>query len=196
MKRRGSMMLEAVLALPIFLFLVFFLVQSAFIWTAHQMTRYAAYCAARAMLVYHPDDYADEGGVAKRAACMVLGWISFSHKGSNPVRIPTATGTDYTVPLSDSIAQQVAVTLSETNDFPAVTAEVDFRYPLVVPIGGLFLLDGIYPRQDGGTVLDVKAEGGGWHYVHIRESYTLPKPYRTETFPVIPDEDKEALEVK
>ncbi len=92
MKQRGSMMLEAVLVLPVFLGLVFFLIQSTFVWTAHQMALYAAYCGTRVALVYNPDDYAGDGGVVKRAVCMVLGWISFSHKGNSPIRIPSQTG--------------------------------------------------------------------------------------------------------
>ncbi len=213
MRRRGSMMLEAVLVLPVFLFLVFFLVQSTFVWTAHQMTLYAAYCAARAALVYNPEDYAGNGGVAKRAACMVLGWISFSHKGNTPVRIPSKNGGYYELPASDGIADQVSVTIEESAAqrdeadaadgkaeaksaaLPVVTATVDFKYPLIVPFGALFLVDVVYP-QGGPPALDVKEEDGGWHYVHVRESYTLPKPYRTETFPVVPDEDREALQLK
>ena len=190
-KRRGSVMLEAVVVLPLFIFIVFFFVQSAFVWTARQMTVYAAYCAARAALVYNPADYSGDGGVAKRAACEVLGWISFSHKGSSPVRIPTQTG-EYSLPASDGIGDQVAVALSEdAGELPAVTASVDFRYPLIIPLGGLLY------------VMDSKTSGGfeagtedGWHYLRISESYTLPKPYSTLTFPVVPDEDGKAIKGK
>ena len=191
MGRRGSVMLEAVLVLPIFIFIVFFFVQSTFVWTAHQMTLYAAYCAARAALVYNPADYADDGGIAKRAACEVLGWISFSHKGSAPIKIPVQTG-DYVLPASDDISDQVLVRIEEKIDeLPVVTATVDFKYPLIVPLGGLFF---VYDsKTSGGYVADTK---DGWHYLHISESYTLPKPYRTETFPLMPDKDREEVGVK
>ena len=53
----GSMMMEAVLVLPIFVLIVFFIIQMTFVWTAKQMTYYAAYCGARAALVYNPADY-------------------------------------------------------------------------------------------------------------------------------------------
>ena len=191
MKRRGSVMLEAVVVLPLFIFIVFFFVQSAFVWTARQMTVYAAYCAARAALVYNPTDYSVGGGVAKRAACEVLGWISFSHKGSSPVKIPTQTG-EYSLPASDGIGDQVSVSITENSgELPAVTAAVDFKYPLIIPLGGLLY------------VMDSKANGGfeagtedGWHYLRISESYTLPKPYSTLTFPIVPDEDRKALKGK
>lgn len=191
MGKRGSVMLEAVLVLPIFIFIVFFFVQSTFVWTARQMTLYAAYCAARAALVYNPVDYAGDGGVAKRAACEVLGWISFSHKGSEPIKIPVQTG-DYILPASDDISNQVSVKIEEkSEDLPVVTATVDFKYPLIVPFGGLlFVCDS---KSSGGYFADSE---DGWHYLRITESYTLAKPYRTETFPLMPDEDKKEVGIK
>ena len=215
MKRRASIMLETVLVLPLFIILVFVLIQSAFVWTARQMTAYAAFCAARAALVYHPDDYAGDGGVAKRAACEVLGWISFSHKGNAPIAIPTQTGT-YRLPASEGIADQVSVTVVEgniigqvdrhffdrvqnlrvetlplTDGFPSVTATVEFKYPLIVPLGGLMY---VYDSKDSGV--DAGTEDDSWHYLRIRESYTLPKPYSTVTFPKMPAEDKGAVGIK
>ena len=192
MKRHGSVMLETVLVLPIFVILVFVLFQSTFVWTARQMTVYAAYCAARAALVYHPDDYATDGGVAKRAACEVLGWISFSHKGSAPVSIPVQTGS-YSLPASEGIAEQVSVSVKENvSDLPTVTAAVSFKYPLIVPLGGLMY---VFDAVENGRV-DVGTEDGGWHYMRIVESCTLPRPYSNRTFPVMPIEDREALSLK
>ena len=187
MKRRGSVMLEAVLVLPLFIFIVFFFVQSAFVWTARQMTVYASYCAARAALVYNPSDCAG-GGVAKRAACEVLGWISFSHKGTSPIEIPTTTG-EYVLPASHGISDQVSVAIVEKDGgLPAVTAMVDFKYPLIIPLGGLLYVRD--SKTSGGFVADTE---DGWHYLRISESYTLPRPYRTETFPLIPEEDRRVL---
>ena len=200
MKRRASVMLETVLVLPIFVILVFVIIQSAFVWTARQMTAYAAFCAARAALVYHPDDYAGDGGVSKRAACEVLGWISFSHKGTAPISIPTQTGS-YQLPASEGIADQVSVMVVDGNaktgeaaasdGFPTVTATVDFKYPLIVPLGGLMY---VYDSRDSGV--DAGTEDGSWHYLRIRESYILPKPYSTATFPKMPAEDKGAVGIK
>ena len=38
----GSIMMETVLVLPIFVMVVFFVIQMTFVWTAKQMTYYAA----------------------------------------------------------------------------------------------------------------------------------------------------------
>lgn len=190
MNRRGSVMVEAIVVLPLFIFIVFLFVQSTFVWTARQMTAYAAYCATRAALVYNPSDYKSDGGVAKRAACEVLGWISFSHKGSSPITIPTTTkGADYVLPASHGISDQVSVKVSNEDDgFPAVTATVSFKYPLIIPLGGLLYV------WDSKTVGGFEADTeDGWHYIVITESYALPKPYSTATFPVIPEEDRKAL---
>ena len=184
-------MLEAVIVLPLFIFIVFFFVQSTFVWTAHQMTTYAAYCAARAAIVYNPSDYSGDGGVAKRAACEVLGWVSFSHKGSSPVKIPTKTG-EYQLPASDGIGEQVSVAIAEgTNDLPTVTVTVDFKYPLIVPLGGLLYV--IDSKESGGFEAGTE---DGWHYLKVSESYTLPRPYSTKTFPVVPEEDRKVLGMK
>ena len=184
-------MLEAVVVLPLFIFIVFFFVQSAFVWTARQMTLYASYCATRAAIVYNPSDWSGDGGVAKRAACEVLGWISFSHKGSSPISIQTRGGS-YVLPASHGISDQVSVAVAENNGgLPVVTATVDFKYPLIVPLGGLlYVLDSkTFDGFDAGTE-------DGWHYLRISESYTLPRPYSTATFPVIPDEDRKAMGMK
>lgn len=94
---KGSIMLETVLVLPIFVLIIFFLIQISFVWTAKQMTYYAAYCGARAALVYNPKDYHAEKqndgswrtngfirkGVVHQAACTVLSWISWSIAGND-----------------------------------------------------------------------------------------------------------------
>ena len=140
-EHRGSIMLETVLVLPIFVLLVFFVIQMTFVWTAKQMTYYAAYCGARATLVYNPEDYGatkqSDGswktggpirrGVVHHTACSVLSWISWSIGGvdfsggknmlnsSNGVLNSFSDfkiGT-YSVPLSSNIRNQVTVEVSE-----------------------------------------------------------------------------------
>ena len=138
---RGSMLLESVLVLPIFILIVFFIIQITFVWTAKQMTYYAAYCGARAALVYNPADYCAEQqedgswqsggfisrGVVHQAACAVLSWISWSIAGFDAsygrgwVWISDNWIDDfmnfriglYTVPLSSNIRNQVAVEIKE-----------------------------------------------------------------------------------
>ena len=204
MKRCGSVMLEAVIVLPVFVFILFLLIQATFVWTARQMTVYAAYCAARAALVYNPKDYsANDSGVAHKAACTVLSWISFSDKGSNPIKISTSTGT-YDVPCSDDIGNQVRVSIEEeSGGLPAVKATVDFKYPLIIPFGGIVFA--YNPKisgwdsgpAEGGLIASGDAvEEDSRQYLYIRESYTLAKPYKTETFPLAAEGDKPYLGIR
>ena len=137
----GSIMLEAVLVLPIFVLIVFYVIQMTFVWTAKQMTYYAAYCGARAALVYNPADYGAEkqgdggwqtggfvrGGVVHQAACTVLSWVSwsiggydmsggnglfYSNNGALNEMKNLRLGT-YAVPLSSNVQNQVSVNVSE-----------------------------------------------------------------------------------
>ena len=141
MEERGSIMMETVLVLPIFVLIVFFVIQMTFVWTAKQMTYYAAYCGARAALVYNPADYCatqqDDGswatggfvnkGVVHQAACTVLSWVSWSLGGYD---LSGGRGLFYTnnnawnelknfrvgtysVPLSSNVRNQVFVNVSE-----------------------------------------------------------------------------------
>lgn len=137
----GSIMLETVLVLPIFVLIIFFIIQITFVWTARQMTYYAAYCGARAALVYNPADYnavqQDDGswktegfirkGIVHQAACAVLSWISWSIggydvSGGRELAHITDNGVNeylnfrigtYGVPLSSNIRNQVAVDIKE-----------------------------------------------------------------------------------
>ena len=133
---RGSIMLETAVVLPILVLIIFFIIQITFVWTAKQMTYYAAYCGARAALVYNPADYnaiqRDDGswatngfirrGVVHRAACTVLSWVSWSLAGYDQLGMGTAYSQDdsndfsigsYQVPLSGNVKNQVAVKVSE-----------------------------------------------------------------------------------
>ena len=205
MKRRGSMALEAVIVLPILIFIIFVIIQMTFVWTAHQMTLYAAYCGARAALVYNPEDYAGQfdgddpsqwqgGGVVKRAAEHVLGWISFSHKGSSPIKLPTDSD-DYELPASDDISDQVRVKIEEggTGDLPAVKVTVDFNYPLIVPLASILFVKDAQESKGAVRGDEHKESSFSWHSLHVVESYTLPKPWSTKSFPKVPAEDKKAL---
>ena len=140
-EEHGSIMMEAVLVLPIFVLIVFFIIQMTFVWTAKQMTYYAAYCGARAALVYNPADYGAEkqgdgswktggfvnSGVVHRAACTVLSWVSWSLGGydmsggrglfySNNGALNELKSLRigmYAVPLSSNVENQVSVEVSE-----------------------------------------------------------------------------------
>lgn len=187
---RGSIMMEAVLVMPLLAFLIFFIIQFALVLLAKQMTYYAAYCGARAAMVYNPADYSSEqhGGIVHRAACTALAWISQSVKGSRPITIPTTEG-DYAVPRSENIDDQVEVEIQEGNtkldNVPLVTVTVVFHCPLLIPLGGREIA---FMSGNADT-----ADEHGWHSIPLQESCTLAKPYRTEPFPLIPVEDRNVL---
>lgn len=153
-------MLETVILLPVILIIVFYLLQMIFVLLAKEVTYYAAYCGARAALVYNPADYADTnrvgsgGGVVGEAACTVLSWISQSVEGSEPLKIAASDG-DYEVPRSENIRNQVSVKIVEglslpyseeelkklnieklKEPFPIVRVTVTFKCPLLIPLGG------------------------------------------------------------
>lgn len=157
---RGAVMLETVILLPVILIIIFYLLQMIFVLLAKEVTYYAAYCGARAALVYNPADYADTnrvgsgGGVVGEAACTVLSWISQSVEGSEPLKIAASEG-DYEVPRSENIRNQVSVKIVEgltlpygeeelkklnieklEEAFPIVRVTVTFKCPLLIPLGG------------------------------------------------------------
>lgn len=157
---RGAVMLETVILLPVILIIIFYLLQMIFVLLAKEVTYYAAYCGARAALVYNPADYADTnrvgsgGGVVGEAACTVLSWISQSVEGSEPLKIAASEG-DYEVPRSENIRNQVSVKIEEglslpyseeelkklnieklKEPFPIVRVTVTFKCPLLIPLGG------------------------------------------------------------
>ena len=157
---RGAVMLETVILLPVILIIIVYLLQMIFVLLAKEVTYYAAYCGARAALVYNPADYADTnrvgsgGGVVGEAACTVLSWISQSVEGSEPLKIAASEG-DYEVPRSENIRNQVSVKIVEgltlpygeeelkklnieklEEAFPIVRVTVTFKCPLLIPLGG------------------------------------------------------------
>ena len=149
----GSMILEAAITMPLFVIIVFVIIQMSFVWVAKEVTHYAAYCGARAALVYNPADYAPsrDYGVVKQAAMTPLSWISWSLNAPGDWGNFKIGWTD--VPLSSYVRTQTHVeveeykVIGETNrqnaanfpieaQFPAVTVTVGFDCPVFIPLGG------------------------------------------------------------
>jgi len=212
---RGAIALETVMILPLLLMIVFYLLQLIFVLLAKEMTYYAAYCGARAALVYNPSDYnTPGGGVVGEAACTVLAWISQSVEGSEPLKIPVEDGS-YDIPRSDNVRKQVTVTIEEGlnvtptagsrqgGEFPMVTVTVDFKCPLLIPLGGRMIAGfakkplSSYPESSPVNALGdavrrgAETEERGWLYnfIEIRETCSLAKPYNTVTFPRVSQND-------
>ncbi len=147
--KRGSMLAETVIVMPILMLLIFGIVQFALVWTAKQMTAYAAFCATRAIMVVRPDDAGkdefEQSYAAESAAMVALSWIAtadYDRESATRVSIPgwgrvvgsgsmsrrlnvevLATGSD---PGSDDDPEKMV-------DGPFAAVKVVFRYPLLIP---------------------------------------------------------------
>lgn len=165
MNRRGTVLMEAVLCLPLLLFLVTGIVQFARIWEAKLMTRHAAYNAARAALVYNVGEYAytnrygqleyfkTSEGPVWLAAVNTLAWKSatshaFLGRFANYAypgyaEIGGDSSPDYRIPNSAFIQEQVSIVRSmslESNGVVKVT--VQFKFPLLFSIFALGTVQG------------------------------------------------------
>ena len=82
--RRGSVLMETVIVMPIILLLIFMIIQFAHVWIARQMVVYAAYCGARSLLVISPDDTDPTPQEAVQTAAQIaLSWICLADGGAN-----------------------------------------------------------------------------------------------------------------
>ena len=195
--KRGSILAETVLVMPLLLLLIFGVIQFALIWTAKQMTAYAAYCATRAIMVVPPDEQEE---YAQKAAEVALSWMCMADKGEAPVVIP-GWGS---IPGSGSarkISKNGRVTATITNDcngasVPIAAVAVTFRYPLLIPGMAVnkviansvnapvlsrqpdFYHDLNTAAGDPGTDID-----GFWPWIELSETCVLPMPYSTANFP-------------
>ena len=202
MKRRGSILAETVLVMPLLLLLIFGIFQFALIWTAKQMTAYAAFCAARAVLVERmPTSYDGTNGAAftdalvaaQSAAEFALAPVSFADDGGGNEVVVPGWGRIYGSGKSLGFGNRVRLAMifrdggSET-----VTSLVQFRFPLLVP--GMAINRIIEnaakssPKLDGaGFYEDLDKAAGAvrvsWPYLTFTETCVLPLPYQTEFFP-------------
>jgi len=197
---KGTALMEFVLIMPLLVFMIFCIIQLALVCMAKQLTHYAAYSAARAAIVYHPDEFSSNGkfytnkGVCHRAACTVLSWLGQMPGGENRLNVPGWGA----VPGSGFIAQQVAIDPSGSeilSDAPGVKVTVAFRYPLHIPMAGSIIgyfngggtaegnwdLLGFIPR-DMPKKLEANKMGNVPCFL-MRESCILPMPWDSRMFP-------------
>ena len=217
----GTVLMEAVLCLPLLLFLVTGIVQFARLWEAKLLTKHAAYNAARAALVSNDADYGyrdprgrivfnTHGGAVWLAAVNTLAWKSatFSTKGD---------GADYGFPgfegdsgfRADSsafIRDQVRVVSSqswESNGMVRVT--VAFRFPLLFSV---FALGSVQGHEDGDddlrplvhdTALDTRPRSSwdaGIPHFRLVESCVMPKPWSTRFYPRVGANEARHMEME
>lgn len=189
-------MMETVLILPWFLLVLFGVVQFSFLWVGKLMTEYAAFCAARAALVYpNADIFTDEAVIAEaaeggdcfgvsgpgkapyQAARQILAWVSFSSNRpqTDPVEVP-GWGR---VKASGAVDRQLRVRVERLEARPdapgSVTAAVTFYFPLFVPVVSTLVPAMISQEPDAPK-----------RSVAVRARCTLPQPWSTVLWPARP----------
>lgn len=200
--RRGSILAETVLVMPLLLLLIFGIIQFAQIWMARQFVVYAAACSARAMTVVQPSEQAD---AADKAAKLALSWLCLaeadSESGYAGVEVP-GWGR---IPGSGSVDRRVETNVLEVNGEPlngtndlysAVGVTVKFRFPLLIPGMAINTILGNFANRDqplaqgadfygnlaqasSNPIIDID----GWPYVDLHETCILPMPYSPSNFP-------------
>lgn len=178
--KRGSMLMEFVLTMPILVLLMFFVVQLTFLGLAHECTAYAAYCGARSLLSVNA---LETQSAAQNAAERALSWLHPQGLKSDkePSWLVPGWGK---VPGSDTIADHVSVeidvaamALTLTGQSSLTVVTVTYDCPLMIPvIGELMASFG----KDGRTIKD----GEPFPYLSIHETCALPLPYSTISHPI------------
>lgn len=186
---KGSMLMEAVVCLPVLLVLILGCMQIAHIWFARQMVQYAAYAAARSLLVVSNPDHkkaVEPGGVAWKAAAQVCAWVALSGHG-HQIGVP-GWGE---ISGSGSMEEKLKLSLDQPYGewYPGVTVQFDF--PLVMPIAGPLIGWGVNPWKKGRewskqhadmTDNRHRSEAMRYPYIRFKESAAFPKPYMLPPF--------------
>lgn len=188
---RGSVLMESVLVLPLMLFLITGIFQMGRFWQARLFTQYAAYNAARAVLVHNPQHYLDKtgeaflerDGVAWLAAVATLAWVADGEPGAQGRRYRMPGWGD--VPRSADLAERVRIVpegCREEAGWVQVTVEYDYPTLFAVydPAAGEPRM-----RAAGTENVDRVADIGRFPHFTFREKCLLPKPWSTERFPAI-----------
>lgn len=192
--RKGTMLMEFVLTMPILFILIMLVVQFAQIMLARQMVSYAAFCSSRSMLCSKPEEWRGGGknSCAHQAARRVLAWVNIFGEpkgGSNGVLVP-GWGR---VPGSNSIDKRLEVKPS-ISQARYVKSVVTYKFPLLVPVAGQMI--GFLSKDSAKNSLYVKSKTmmAGWTgeegdlvdgmpYIALTETCVLPLPYSTKNMP-------------
>ena len=189
-RRCGSILAETVLVMPLLLLLIFGIIQFALIWTAKQMTAYAAFCATRAIMVVPP---AEQQKAAEDAAKAALSWMCIADGGAGARVVIPGWGA---IPGSGSADSRVTANILPNGDGtsdPIAAVKVKFKYPLLIPgmsvnkiignskRGQLVSSSDFYGNLN--TLASKPDEISGWPYIELIETCVLPMPYSTKNFP-------------
>ncbi|MBR0458894.1 MAG: pilus assembly protein [Victivallales bacterium] len=197
---KGTALMEFVLVMPLFVFMIFCIIQLALVCMAKQLLHYAAFSAARAAIVYHPSEYSQNGvfymsnGVAHQAACTAMSWMAQLPGGPSPLNIPGWGD----VPGSGFAFNQVFIDPDNSAilpDVPAVKVTVEFYYPLHIPFAGAIIgyfnndgkVDGkwteagLLPEDMVETLSSSKVQGV--NCFRMQETCIMPMPWDSNLFP-------------
>ena len=171
-ERTGSILMETVLVMPLFLAMVMGALQFAHIYIGKQIVNYAAFSAARSTLSAKAGD---EQTKAEEAAKRVLSWLILSpKKESNGVLMPDYSGSDM---KSHLLGVKV-----ETKEKWLKAVEVRFAFPLEFPLAAQIIrwgmnLPGYEFEKKHSVGIDLKLAGVTTPHLVLTERCILPKPY-------------------
>ena len=171
-ERTGSILMETVLVMPLFLAMVMGALQFAHIYIGKQIVNYAAFSAARSTLSAKAGD---EQTKAEEAAKRVLSWLILSpKKENNGVLMPDYSGSDM---KSHLLGVKV-----ETKEKWLKAVEVRFAFPLEFPLAAQIIrwgmnLPGYEFEKKHSVGIDLKLAGVTTPHLVLTERCVLPKPY-------------------
>ena len=190
--KRGSVLMEFVVSMPVLLTLVFLVVLFAQIWTVRQMVAYSAFCAARSMLSAGPAEWS--AGKAKTSRCdhvaasRVLAWVNEYGPGAGKKvpgwgDIPESAGVDDRLEVASTfVAGQYA------------SSKVVYRFPLLVPVAGQMVSFLAKHSADESRYMAIGSPSlmwsgeeelfGGVPYIELTETCVLPLPYDPSAQPM------------
>ena len=167
---KGSVLMEAIICLPVLLLLSLGVAQFAHIWYCRTIVHYAAYCAARAAVTAPADREYEQ---ARRAAEIVCAPIVYTNplNGTDfvlPGITPSAPESDPEDPIpgSGSINDDNRTILRVSVGNTAlhnVRAEVNFGVPLIFPLAGP-VIGRTMALFNGGSYSPGAGEGPGGIY--------------------------------
>ena len=199
---RGTVLMESILVLPLLLMLITGIYQFSRFWQARLLTRYAAFNAARAALVYNPEHYRlpadgtggnagrflEKEGVCWLAAVGTLAWMSTTPDGDN-YWLPGYGR----IPHSSGIRNQVRIVpegCKEDNGWVKVT--VAFDYPTLFAVFDATKVNSSDSYATGADISKLTDLGTYPHFTFV-ESWLLPKPWTTERYPLLSPKEADVL---
>ena len=205
--RRGSMLMEFVLTMPVLFMLAMIILQFAQIWVARHMVAYAAFCSARSMLSSNPIEWASKNSKengAYQAARRALAWVTIlgtadtsEMRGWDEGYISVGSG-DFS-DIGDDSTESYATVIYGSKDTHDVLVpgwgqipesnSVDIRLdvsPTIVP--GRYVSAEVkykFPLlMPVAANLISQGELDGFPYIELKETCVLPAPYSTARLPL------------